>query len=94
MAAHLDFKPKHADVGAHQLLVHRLGDQRGVGAIAAQMRHQRAVAGRFLFDHGLQIDRRRRLQADATQRLKRVEIGRMARLHVGSRRVRRASRRR
>ena len=65
MAADLDLEPDHADIGAHELLLLGLGDQRGVGAVAAQMRHQRAVAGGFLLDHRLHVDGRGRLQPEA-----------------------------
>ena len=84
MSAHFDLEPEHADIGAHELLVLRLGDQRGVGAITAQMRHEGAVARRFLLDHALQVNGGRGLQADAPQGVEREEIGGMARLHVGA----------
>jgi hypothetical protein len=81
---HLYLEPEHADIRACELLVLRFGDERRVGAIAAQMRHQRAVAGRLLLHHGLQIDGRCGLQADTAQRVERVEIGGMASLHVAA----------
>ena len=84
MAAHLDLEPEHADIGAHDRLLGRLGDQRGIGLVAAQMRHQRAVAGRLLLDHRLDVDGRGGLQADAAQRVEREDVRRSARLHVGA----------
>ncbi len=81
-AAHLDLEPEHAGVGAHQHLLLGLGDQAGIGPVAPEVRHQRAVARRFLLDDRLQIDRRRRLQADAAERIERRRHGRMADLHV------------
>ena len=83
MAAHLDLEPEHAGVGAHQLLVLGLGDQHGVGPVAAQMGHQRAVAGRFLLDHGLDVDGRGGLEADAAERVEGEEVGGVPGLHVG-----------
>ena len=46
------------------------------------MRHERAIAGQFLFDDGLDIDRRGRAIADAGQCIERGEIGDAAGLHV------------
>ena len=63
--AHLHGEPEHAGIGAHQLLVLGLGDQHGVGPVAAQMGHQRAVAGGFLLDHRLDRHGGGRLQAEA-----------------------------
>ena len=76
------------DIGAHQLLVFGLRDQHGVGLVAAQMRHQRAVAGGFLLDHRLHVDGRGRLQADAAQRVEGEQVGGVAGLHVARRRGR------
>ncbi len=82
MAAHFHLEPQHADVGANEFLVLGLRDQHGIGAIAPQVRHEGAVAGRFLLDHGLYVERGGRLQADAGERIKREHVGRRADLHV------------
>ena len=50
-AAHLDLEPEDAGIGAHQHFFFRLGNENRVRLVAAQMRHQRAVAGRLFFDH-------------------------------------------
>ena len=83
-AAHLDLEPDHAGIGAHELLVFRLRDQHGIGLVAAQMCHQRAVAGQFFLDNRLHIDRCRRLQPYAAQCIEREQVCRVSGLHVGA----------
>ena len=46
----------------------RLGNEGGIGAIAALQAGERAIAGAFLLDHRLQIDIAARLQAKAGER--------------------------
>ena len=81
-AADLDLEPHDADIGAHQAVMGRLGDQRGVRVIAAHQARQRAVAGAFLFGDRLEVDMGRRLHARPFQRVKGEQIGRQAGLHV------------
>lgn len=83
-AAHLKLKPEHADIGAGEHLLLRFGDKGGIGAVSPQMGHQRAVAGRFLLDHRFDIDRRRRLQADAPERVEAGQVRSGPGLHVGA----------
>ena len=82
VAAHLDLKPQHAGVRPHELLLLGLRDQHRIGLVAAQMRHQRAVAGRFLLDDRLHVDGRGGLQPDPLERVEREEVRGMAGLHV------------
>ncbi len=83
-APDLDPEPQDAGIGAHQHLLLRLGDQHRVGAVAAQMGHQGAVAGRFLFHHRLQRHGGRRLEPDAAERVEGEQVGGVPRLHVGA----------
>ena len=64
-AAHLDLKPEHADIGPDKHLLFGLRNENRVCLVASQVSHQRAVPGRLLFDHRLDVDRGRRLKADA-----------------------------
>ena len=84
VAAQLDLEPEHAGVGPHQLLVLGFGDQHRVGAVAAQMGHQRPVAGRFLLDDRLEVDGGRRLQPETAQRVEGEQICGVTGLHVGA----------
>ncbi len=83
-APDLDPEPQDAGIGAHQHLLLRLGDQHRVGAVAAQMGHQGAVAGRFLFHHRLQRHGGGGLEPDAAERVEGEQVGGMPRLHVGA----------
>jgi len=78
-----DAKPQHAAIGAHELFVLRLGDQRGVGPVAPRHARQRAVARAFLLDHRLQMDRGGGLKTDPPKRVEREEIGGEPGFHVG-----------
>ncbi len=82
-AAHLDPEPERADIGPHQHFLFGFGDEDRIGGIALQIGHQRAVAGGFLFDHGLQVDPRRRGDPGAAQGIEGKEDLRLTGLHVG-----------
>lgn len=76
--AHLNLKPDDPDMGPNQPFVFRIGDQKRVGFLAAQMRHQRAIARGLLLDDRLQVDRGGRLQSNPAQRIHRMQVGGMA----------------
>ena len=80
-APHLDLEPEDADIGADQLLVLRLGNEDGVGTVAAQMGHQGPVARRFLLDDRLHRDGRGGLEPDAAKRAEAEEVRGRPRLH-------------
>ena len=84
LAAHSHAKPHHPHLGRHQALLEGLGDDRGVGLVAARQAGERAVAGAFLLDHRLQIDRRGGLHADVAERLERHGVGDDAGFHVAN----------
>ena len=69
-AAYLQPEPDHADLRAHHPAAGRLGDEAGVGAIAALQGRKRADPGAFFLDHGLEMDAPGRLE---TGRLDRIE---------------------
>ena len=81
-AAHLQAKPDHADLRAHHLAAGRLGNEAGIGAVAALQGRERADAGTLLLDHGLKVNPRGRLQARGLDRIQRIERADGARLHV------------
>ena len=81
-AVHVDGEPHHAHLRAHHAF-ERLGDDGGVGGVALDQAGQRAVAGAFLFDHALQVDRRGGLVAQLLQRAEGLGVGHDAGLHVG-----------
>jgi hypothetical protein len=60
----------------------RLGDQRRVGAVAADQRGERAVAGALLLGDGLDVHVRGRLEAGGAERVHREDHRGDARLHV------------
>jgi hypothetical protein len=80
-AVDVERQPHHAHLRAHQH-VQRFGDQGRVGGVAVQQAGQRAVAGALLLDHALQHHARRRLPAQALQRLQGHRVGHDAGLHV------------
>ena len=64
---HLHLEPEDADIGAHEHLFLWLRNQHSIGLVAAQVRHQRTIAGGLLLDDRLDIHGRRWLQPDATE---------------------------
>ena len=81
--AHVDLEPQHADLRAKELVPVWLGDQRRIGTIAAGEAGERAVAGAFLLDNGLDEDVRGRRVPDASQRVEGGDAAGKACLHVG-----------
>ena len=82
LAENAQAEPDRAELGAKQLVLHRLGDQAGVGAVAALERRQRAVAGALLLAHRLDEHVARRGEAGVAERVEREHHGRDADLHV------------
>src|SRR5665647_3291820 len=82
MAAHFQTKPDHADLRAYHLGAGRLGNETGVGAIAALQGRERADAGALLLDHGLEVNPRGRLQPCGPDRVERIKRADGAGLHV------------
>ncbi len=56
VALHAQPEPDHADLGAHHLAVGRLGDEAGIGAVAALQGRERTDAGALLLDHRLEMN--------------------------------------
>ena len=63
-AADMDLEPQHADLATDEPVPHRLGDEHGVGAVAALQAGEGAVAGALLLDHRLHMHVGGRLVAD------------------------------
>ncbi len=82
MAGHLDLEPHDADLRHRERAARRLGDQRGVGAIAALQAGERAVAGAFFLDHRLLIDVGRRHVAKRAERPQREDVQDQPGFHV------------
>src|SRR5436305_10003873 len=82
MAAHLEAKPDHADLRAHHPARGRLGNETGVGAIAALQSRERAEPGALLLDHGLKMNPRRGLEARSLDCIERIERADSAGFHV------------
>ena len=82
MASHLEAKPDHADLRAYHLAAGRLGDEAGVGTVAALQGRERTDAGALFFDHGLKVNPPGRLKAGHLDRVERIECADGARLHV------------
>ncbi|KAG0919688.1 hypothetical protein G6F31_021014 [Rhizopus arrhizus] len=83
MPEHTDLEPQPADVGAHQHVLFGLGNDDGVGLVAAQQRRQRAVAGAFLFDDRLEVDGRGGRVTGGAHRVVGIQVGGQAGFHVG-----------
>ena len=81
-AAHLQAKPDHTYLRAHQLAAGRLRDETGIRPIAALQRRERADAGALLLDDGLKMDTRGRPEAGSPDRVEGIERANGARLHV------------
>src|SRR5215472_13310115 len=81
-AAHLQAKPDHTYLRAHQLAAGRLGDKTGIRPIAALQRRECADAGALLLGDGLKMDSRSRPEAGSPDRVERIERANGARLHV------------
>src|SRR5207302_4415673 len=75
-------KPDHADLRAHHLAAGRLGNEAGVGTVAALQGRERTDAGALFFDYGLEVNPPGRLQAGRLDRVQRIECADGARLHV------------
>src|SRR5436305_1042872 len=82
MAAHLEAKPDHADLRAHHLARGRLGNETGVGTIAALQGRERADARALLLDHGLKMYPRRGLEARGPDSIEGIERADSAGFHV------------
>ena len=82
MAGDLDLEPHDADLRHGEHARRRLGNERGIGAIAALQAGQRAVAGAFLLDDRLLVDVGRRLVAQRAERAQRKDVEDEAGLHV------------
>ena len=80
--AHLETKPDHADLRTHHFASGRLGNETGIGPIAALQGRERADAGAFFFNHGLEVDPRRRLESSRLDRVERIQRADGAGLHV------------
>ena len=82
-ALHLHAEPQHACIGAHQLVILGFGDHRSIGSVAAQQGGQRAVAGAFLLDNRLLIQRDGGAKAQPRQRIDGKHVGGDPGLHIG-----------
>ena len=81
-AAHLEPEPDDADLGADQLAVGGLGNQAGIGPVAALQRGERAEPGALFLDHRLQVDAARGREPGRLQRVEGIERGDGAGLHI------------
>ena len=81
-AQHAHREPQDADLRRPDRALRRLGQDRRVGGVPGQHAGQRAVAGALLLDHGLQLDRRARRDAQAAQPAHGADDGRQPGLHV------------
>ncbi len=79
---HLEAKPDDADLRAHHLAGCRLGNETGIGTIAALQGRERADAGALLLDDRLKMYPRGRLEARGPDRIERVERADGAGLHI------------
>ena len=82
--AHVDAKPDHAGVCAHQHVFFGLGDQRRFSAITAHQARERAVSRALLLGDRLQMDGCSRLEAEPSERVEREDVGGEAGFHVSA----------
>ena len=75
LAANLEPKPDHPDLGAQHVSVGGFDDEAGVGPVAALEGRERPEAGALLLDHRLEVDPAPRREAGSLEGVEREERG-------------------
>src|ERR1700677_4226514 len=82
VALDMDAKPDKADFRPHQLWLQRFRYESAVGVVATLQAGQRTVAGAFLFDDGLEMDRGRGREAGGANRVEGEQRSRKSGFHI------------